>query len=51
MSPDSSARSKHPGGVNVLFGDGHVAFFSDSVDLVVWQAIATVDGGEIVGAL
>jgi prepilin-type processing-associated H-X9-DG protein len=44
-----SARSRHPGGVNVLFGDGHVEFTSDDVDLVVWQAIATVAGGEVAG--
>ncbi len=44
-----SARSKHPGGVNVLFGDGRVEFTSDDVDLVVWQAIATVAGGEVAG--
>ena len=45
-----SARSRHPGGVNVLFGDGRVEFTSDDVDLVVWQAIATVaEGGEVVG--
>jgi prepilin-type N-terminal cleavage/methylation domain-containing protein/prepilin-type processing-associated H-X9-DG protein len=45
----TSARSKHPGGVNVLFGDGHVAFFQDGVNFLVWQAIATVAGGESVG--
>src|SRR5690606_37389372 len=31
-----AARSKHPGGVNVLFGDGHVGFIGDSVDPAVW---------------
>ena len=46
-----SARSRHPGGVNVLFGDGHAALVSDSVNFVVWQAIATVDKGEVVGEL
>ena len=44
-----SARSAHPGGVNVLFGDGHVEFTSDDVDFAVWQAIATVAEGEVVG--
>ena len=44
-----SARSSHPGGVNVLFGDGRVEFTSDDVDLGVWQAIATVAEGEVVG--
>jgi prepilin-type N-terminal cleavage/methylation domain-containing protein/prepilin-type processing-associated H-X9-DG protein len=44
-----SARSRHPGGVNALFGDGRVEFITDDVDLVVWQAIATVAGREITG--
>ena len=26
-------RSRHPGGVNALYGDGHVSFHSDSIDL------------------
>jgi prepilin-type N-terminal cleavage/methylation domain-containing protein/prepilin-type processing-associated H-X9-DG protein len=43
----SSARSFHPGGVNAAFGDGHVAFISDSVALSYWQAIGTMDGEEV----
>ena len=44
----SAARSSHPGGVNVLYGDGHVTFHSDSIDLAIWQAIATVEVGEVI---
>ena len=45
----NAARSYHPGGVNVVFVDGHVDFYSDSVDLTLWQALATIDGGEPIG--
>ena len=41
-----AARSKHPGGVNVLFADGHVQRVSNDVNLLTWQAIATVAGEE-----
>ncbi|HEY3391444.1 MAG TPA: H-X9-DG-CTERM domain-containing protein, partial [Lacipirellulaceae bacterium] len=44
----SSARSFHPGGVNVAFGDCHVTFISDSVSLAYWQAIGTMDGQEAI---
>ena len=44
-----AARSKHPGGVDVLLGDGHVDFYEDEVDFRIWQALATVRGGEVVG--
>jgi prepilin-type processing-associated H-X9-DG protein len=40
----TTARSNHTGGVNVLFGDGAVKFVSNSVDLAVWRAWASVDG-------
>lgn len=36
-----SARSAHPGGVNVLMGDGSVHFAADAIDLPVWQAAGT----------
>jgi prepilin-type processing-associated H-X9-DG protein len=42
----ASARSAHPGGVNVCMGDGSVTFLRDEIDLVVYQALATRAGGE-----
>jgi len=44
-----SARSVHAGGVvNVAFGDGHVKPIPSSIDLNVWRALGTRDGGEAV---
>jgi prepilin-type N-terminal cleavage/methylation domain-containing protein/prepilin-type processing-associated H-X9-DG protein len=44
-----SARSNHPGGVNVLLADGSVRFVRDSVDpLTVWRPLATRNAGDIV---
>ncbi len=34
-------RSYHPGGVNVLLGDGHVEFIKDSIQQNVWVALGT----------
>jgi prepilin-type N-terminal cleavage/methylation domain-containing protein/prepilin-type processing-associated H-X9-DG protein len=36
-----TARSYHPGGVNVVFGDGNVRFITDSIDLGIWKALCT----------
>ena len=36
----ASARSRHLGGVNVLFCDGSVHFIADSIDSTSWQASA-----------
>jgi prepilin-type N-terminal cleavage/methylation domain-containing protein/prepilin-type processing-associated H-X9-DG protein len=44
-----AARSRHPGGVHVLFGDGHLQFISDSVSLTVWRALGTMNGSEAIG--
>jgi hypothetical protein len=45
----ASARSAHPGGVNAANGDISVAFVSDDIDQLVWQAKCTRGGKEVVG--
>jgi prepilin-type N-terminal cleavage/methylation domain-containing protein/prepilin-type processing-associated H-X9-DG protein len=42
--------SRHPGGVNVLFGDGAVKFVKNSVSLNAWRALGTRDGGETISS-
>lgn len=42
------ATSYHPGGVNALLMDGSVRFFTDGVELRVWRAVSTRNGGEVV---
>ena len=44
----ASARSRHSGGVNVVFADGHVSFYSDTVNATTWQYLSTIAGGETV---
>ena len=46
----NAARSRHPGGVHVLFGDGHVKFIRDAIDVGVWRALGSPAGGEVVSA-
>jgi prepilin-type N-terminal cleavage/methylation domain-containing protein len=41
-------RSHHSGGINVVLGDGSTHFISTSIDESVFQALSTLDGGEIV---
>lgn len=41
-----TASSYHPGGVHLVFADGHVQFVSDSVDMHVWRAYGSRNGGE-----
>jgi prepilin-type N-terminal cleavage/methylation domain-containing protein len=44
-----SARSMHTGGVHVLMGDGAVRFISSNIDLGTWQALGTMNKGEVIG--
>ena len=44
----NTARSRHSGGVNTAFGDGSIRFMSNSTSAVVWQAMGSMDNGEVV---
>ena len=39
-------RSWHPGGANVLFGDGHATFLADATDATLHRALHSINGGE-----
>ena len=39
--------SSHPGGGNFVYGDGHVKFVSDSIDLDLYRALSTIAEGEV----
>ncbi len=43
----NASRSRHPGGVHALFGDGHVRFVKDSVNLALWRAAGSPSNGEV----
>ncbi len=44
----STASSRHPGGVNVLLGDGSVRFVKATVAPATWKALGTIAGGETI---
>lgn len=44
-----SARSYHPGGVNVAFADGSARLVGENINPDVWSAFATRAGGETTG--
>jgi prepilin-type N-terminal cleavage/methylation domain-containing protein/prepilin-type processing-associated H-X9-DG protein len=45
-----TSRSMHPGGVQMSYCDGRVAYVTDAVDLYVWQSISTRAGEEVITA-
>ncbi len=53
-APDANAfagsRSRHPGGVNSLLGDGSVRFVKQSIAPNVWIALNSIAGNEIISA-
>src|SRR5208283_1774104 len=50
QSAYAGARSRHPGGINVLLGDGSVRFLKNSINMSVWLGLNTINGCEIISA-
>jgi prepilin-type N-terminal cleavage/methylation domain-containing protein/prepilin-type processing-associated H-X9-DG protein len=48
VASNQTARSGHPGGVNVAWADGTVRFIPNSVTIAIWQGISTARIGEVV---
>jgi prepilin-type processing-associated H-X9-DG protein len=46
--PNDEPFAYHSGGVNAVFGDGHVQFVNDKITAVVLRSICTPEGGETV---
>jgi hypothetical protein len=42
-----SARSRHPGGVNVIMADSSLRFVPDDVAVSIWRAMGTMNGSEV----
>jgi prepilin-type processing-associated H-X9-DG protein len=40
--------SYHPGGVHFLYGDGSVQRINNQIDLSIYQALCTRNGGEAI---
>ncbi len=49
MAMQVTANSRHIGGVQVMMGDGSVRFAGNSINLALWQGLATRNGGEVIG--
>jgi len=45
-----ASRSRHPGGVNSLFGDGSVHFLKSSISPMTWVALGTINSGQVISS-
>jgi prepilin-type N-terminal cleavage/methylation domain-containing protein/prepilin-type processing-associated H-X9-DG protein len=50
LSLNVATRSNHPGGVQALMSDGHVQFVKNTINVVVWQALGSRNGGEVISS-
>ncbi|HWE40214.1 MAG TPA: DUF1559 domain-containing protein [Isosphaeraceae bacterium] len=46
----TNANSQHPGGVNVLMGDGSGRFVKDTISVVAWRALGSRNGQEVISS-
>jgi prepilin-type N-terminal cleavage/methylation domain-containing protein/prepilin-type processing-associated H-X9-DG protein len=46
----TGSRSRHPGGVNTLLGDGSVRFMKNAINPLVWVQLGSIRSGEVFGA-
>jgi prepilin-type processing-associated H-X9-DG protein len=46
----TTANSRHPGGVNVCLADGSVRFVKSTINIPIWRALGTRNGGEVVSS-
>jgi prepilin-type N-terminal cleavage/methylation domain-containing protein/prepilin-type processing-associated H-X9-DG protein len=46
----AASRSRHPGGVNVVLGDGSVRFLKETIAHPIWIALNTIKAGEVISA-
>jgi prepilin-type processing-associated H-X9-DG protein len=45
----TTASSRHPGGANMACADGSTHFVSETIDLLVWRALGSRNGDDVVG--
>jgi len=43
-------RSHHPGGLNMLFGDGSIKYIKNSISPVTWWGLQTINGQEVISS-
>ena len=48
--PNDEIYSTHPGGANILFGDGRVQFVKTATNPVILRGLVTYQGKEVIGA-
>jgi prepilin-type processing-associated H-X9-DG protein len=46
----AGSKSRHPGGVNALMGDGSVRFFKATISQPIWIAVNSMSNGEVIDA-
>jgi prepilin-type N-terminal cleavage/methylation domain-containing protein/prepilin-type processing-associated H-X9-DG protein len=46
----TTANSEHPGGVNVLLGDGSVRFIKNTINVITWRSLGSRNLGEILSS-